>query len=179
MILRQVAGVRAGDRRRALTRRKKNDGPVPLEDQLCYSIYSASMAIQRLYKPMLDELGLTYPQYLVLNILWRDDAVSVGNIAEQLGLESSTLTPVLKRLEAAGHVSRVRNPTNERQVLVRLTSKGTAVRTHAGCLGEALIASSGDTLKHLASLNDDVRSLRDAIYENIGGWNLTHDKKTD
>ena len=91
---------------------KKTSGPVPLNDQLCYAIYSAGMAIQRLYKPMLDELGLTYPQYLVLNVLWQEDEQTVGGIAEKLALESSTLTPLLKRLEAAGLVRRTRNPSS-------------------------------------------------------------------
>ena len=151
----------------------KSGGPVPLEDQLCYSIYSASMAIQRAYKPLLDELGLTYPQYLVLNVLWRDDQQTVGVIADQLGLESSTLTPLLKRLEGAGLVRRTRNPENERQVLVELTEKGRALRTKAGCLGEALLAASGETAQRLADLNAEVRRLRDAIYANIGGWRLS------
>ena len=151
----------------------KNGAPVRLEDQLCYSIYSASMAIQRVYKPLLDELGLTYPQYLVLNVLWHDDQQRVGVIADQLGLESSTLTPLLKRLEAAGLVHRARNPENERQVLVELTEKGRALRTKAGCLGEALLAASGETAERLAALNADVRHLRDAIYASIGGWNLS------
>lgn len=151
----------------------KNGAPVPLEDQLCYSIYSASMAIQRVYKPLLDELGLTYPQYLVLNVLWRDDQQRVGIIADQLGLESSTLTPLLKRLEAAGLVHRARNPEDERQVLVELTEKGRALRTKAGCLGEALLAASGETAQRLAALNADVRRLRDAIYASIGGWSIS------
>lgn len=151
----------------------KSEAPVPLEDQLCYSIYSASLAIQRVYKPLLDELGLTYPQYLVLNVLWRNDQQRVGVIADQLGLESSTLTPLLKRLEAAGLVHRARNPENERQVLVELTEKGSALRTKAGCLGEALLEASGETAERLAALNADVRRLRDAIYASIGGWNLS------
>jgi hypothetical protein len=71
--------------------------PLPLDDQLCYAIYSAGMAIQRVYKPLLDDLGLTYPQYLVLNVLWREDGLTVGGIAQRLALESSTLTPLLKR----------------------------------------------------------------------------------
>jgi DNA-binding MarR family transcriptional regulator len=134
------------------------------------------MAIQRVYKPILDELGLTYPQYLVLNVLWRDDRKSVGSIAEQLGLESSTLTPLLKRLEAADLVDRTRNPENERQVVVGLTEKGHALRSKAGCLGEALLDASGDTPKHLAALNLEIRNLRDAIYSKIGGWNLSADE---
>jgi DNA-binding MarR family transcriptional regulator len=153
----------------------KNGAPIPLEDHLCYSIYSASLAIQRVYKPLLDELGLTYPQYLVLNVLWRDTQQSVGAIADQLGLESSTLTPMLKRLEGAGLVHRARNPENERQVLVELTEKGLSLRKEASCLGEALLAASGETAQRLAALNADVRRLRDAIYAKIGGWSLTGD----
>jgi len=148
-------------------------GPVPLQDQLCYSIYSANMAIQRAYKPLLDELGLTYPQYLVLNVLWSEDRRPVGIIADQLGLESSTLTPLLKRLEEAGLVRRTRNAENERQVLVELTEPGRALRARAGCLGEALLSVSGETASRLAALNTHVRRLRDAIYARIGGWNLS------
>ncbi|MBX9459476.1 MAG: MarR family transcriptional regulator [Rhizobium sp.] len=149
---------------------EKDNSPVPLDDQLCYSIYSASMAIQRVYKPLLDELGLTYPQYLVLNVLWRSDGQTVGGIAEKLALESSTLTPLLKRLEAAGFLSRTRNPDNERQVIVVLTEKGHALRKRAGCLGDALVQTAALTSDGLARLNSDVRRLRDEIYSRTGGW---------
>jgi DNA-binding MarR family transcriptional regulator len=145
--------------------------PVALDDQLCYAIYSAGIAIQRLYKPFLDKLGLTYPQYLVLNVLWRNDEQTVGAIAEKLALESSTLTPLLKRLEAAGLLQRRRNPDNERQVVVALTQQGRALRERAGCLGDALLAASGQTPDDLARLNHDIRHLRDRLYEHIGGWN--------
>ncbi|HQS97248.1 MAG: MarR family transcriptional regulator [Novosphingobium sp. 17-62-19] len=146
--------------------------PVPLDDQLCYAIYSAGMAIQRAYKPLLDSLGLTYPQYLVLNVLWREDAQTVGRIAEQLALESSTLTPLLKRLEAAGMVQRARNPSNERQVVVRLTDIGKAIRSQAGCLGDTLLTASGQSPAALGDLNADIRALRDAVYHHIGGWEI-------
>lgn len=148
------------------------NGPVPLDDQLCYAIYSAGMAIQRLYKPLLDGLGLTYPQYLVLNILWRADAQPVGKLAEQLALESSTLTPLLKRLEAAGLVRRTRNPDDERQVMIALTEQGRALRARASCLGNGLLAASGQTPGDLGRLNRDVRELRDALYRDMGSWNL-------
>ncbi len=149
---------------------KKPDDPLPLDDQLCYAIYSAGMAIQRIYKPLLDDLGLTYPQYLVLNVLWREDKLTVGSIAERLALESSTLTPLLKRLEAAGHLSRTRNPANERQVVVALTDTGRELRSRAGCLADALLSSSGQSPAHLNRINRDVRELRDAIYEHTGIW---------
>lgn len=147
--------------------------PVPLDDQLCYAIYSAGIAVQRAYKPLLDELGLTYPQYLVLNILWREDGQAVGRIADQLALESSTLTPLLKRLEAAGIVRRTRNPENERQVVVALTDSGRALRSKAGCLGDALLEASGQSPAALGDLNKGIRALRDSIYSHVGGWNLT------
>lgn len=147
-------------------------GPMRLEDQLCYSIYSTGMAIQRAYKPLLDQLGLTYPQYLVLNILWREDRQAVGAIAAQLALESSTLTPLLKRLEAAGLVARMRNPANERQVVVGLTSAGSSLRTRAACLSDILLEASGQSLDQLAALNKDVKILRNAIYNQIGGWKI-------
>lgn len=151
----------------------KDTGPVPLEDQLCYAIYSAGIAIQRAYKPLLDALGLTYPQYLVLNILWREDAQTVGRIAESLALESSTLTPLLKRLEAAGLLRRTRNPDNERQVVVALTDAGRALRVRAGCLGDTLLAASEQSPAELGELNHDVRRLRDTIYRQIGGWDIS------
>jgi DNA-binding MarR family transcriptional regulator len=152
---------------------KKPNNPLPLDDQLCYAIYSAGMAIQRVYKPLLDDLGLTYPQYLVLNVLWREDELTVGTIAERLALESSTLTPLLKRLEVAGLVRRTRNPDNERQVVVALTDAGRGLRSRAGCLADALLSSSGQSPAHLNQINRDVRELRDAIYEHTGAWSST------
>ena len=148
----------------------KPNNPIPLESQLCYAIYSAGMAIQRAYKPALDALGLTYPQYLVLNVLWREDDQTVGGIAEKLALESSTLTPLLKRLEAAGLVRRVRNPDDERQVVVALTDQGRALRSRAGCLGDVLLAASGQSPARLGELNRGVRELRDAIYAGADEW---------
>lgn len=139
--------------------------PVGLDDQVCYAIYSAGIAIQRLYKPLLDALGVTYPQYLVLNVLWHEDGLTVGTIAERLALESSTLTPLLKRLEAAGLVDRRRNPGNERQVIVALTRQGRALRQRAGCLGTALLGASGRSPADLARLNRELRALRDRIYD--------------
>lgn len=151
---------------------EKPSHPAPLDDQLCYAIYSAGMAIQRVYKPLLDELGLTYPQYLVLNVLWRDDDLTVGAIADRLALESSTLTPLLKRLETAGLLRRTRNPENERQVVIALTDQGRALQSRAGCLNDALLSISGQPLANLGSLNREVRLLRDTIYKNIGGWDV-------
>lgn len=151
----------------------KPNPPLPLDDQLCYAVYSAGMAIQRVYKPLLDELGLTYPQYLVLNVLWREDKQTVGGVADRLALESSTLTPLLKRLEAAGLVQRTRNPANERQVVISLTDRGRDLRSRAGCLADALLSASGQSPAHLNEITRDVRELRNAIYAHTGEWNST------
>lgn len=151
----------------------KTNPPLPLDEQLCYAIYSAGMAIQRVYKPLLDELGLTYPQYLVLNVLWREDSQTVGGIADRLALESSTLTPLLKRLEVAGLVRRTRNPANERQVVVALTDQGRELRSRAGCLADALLSASGQSPTHLNEITRDVRELRNAIYAHTGSWSST------
>jgi len=137
--------------------------PFPLDQQLCFALYSASMAIGRAYKPMLDALGLTYPQYLVLHALWEQDGRTIGEIADRLGLESSTITPLVKRLESAGLLARARNPDDERQVLVSLTPRGHDIRDRCGCLGEELLARSGMSVEQLSKLNRKVQALRDAV----------------
>jgi len=144
-----------------------------MEDQLCFTVYSTGMAIQRAYKPLLDDLGVTYPQYLVMNVLWREDGRTVGDIADELALEPSTMTPLLKRLEVAGLVRRARNPANERQVVITLTSEGQALRERAGCLGEALLDASGQTMPALSDLNIRLKSLRDAAYESLASRKST------
>jgi DNA-binding MarR family transcriptional regulator len=137
----------------------------PLDSQLCFSLYATSMAVNRTYKPLLDRLGITYPQYLVLLALWEQDPRTVGAIAARLRLESSTVTPLVKRLEAAGLVTRTRNPEDERQVQVRLTERGAALQEECGCLAEALIERSGMAGRRLAALNKDIQALHDALTE--------------
>lgn len=137
--------------------------PLPLDGQLCFSLYSASMAITRVYKPILDRLGITYPQYLVLHALWEQDGRTVGAIGERLALESSTITPLVKRLETAGLVTRRRNPEDERQVQVFLTDKGRAIREECGCLGEAVLEKTDLSLDRLAGLNREAQALRDSL----------------
>jgi DNA-binding MarR family transcriptional regulator len=134
-----------------------------LEDQLCFSLYATSMAINRIYKPLLDELGITYPQYLVLSALWEEDGRTVGAIAERLSLESSTITPLVKRLEVASLVTRARQADDERKVLVSLTDRGRALKQDGRCLGEALFARSGMEPGELMALNREVRRLRAAL----------------
>lgn len=134
-----------------------------LEDQLCFSLYATSMTINRLYKPLLDQLGITYPQYLVLSALWEEDGRTVGAIAERLSLESSTITPLVKRLETASLVTRARQADDERRVLVSLTDRGRALKEESRCLGEALFMRSGMKPAELIALNREVRRLRAAL----------------
>jgi DNA-binding MarR family transcriptional regulator len=136
--------------------------PLRLDDHLCFSLYAASMAVNRIYKPLLDRLGLTYPQYLVLTALSEDDGQTVSGIADRLALDSSTVTPLVKRLEAAKLVTRTRNPKDERQVNVRLTSKGREVRRDAQCLTDQLLRS-GLKPAQLVALNEQVGDLRDRL----------------
>jgi DNA-binding MarR family transcriptional regulator len=135
--------------------------PLPLDRQLGFGLYSAFMAVSRVYKPWLDKLGLTYPQYLVMCVLWEDDDQTIGGIAGRLDLEPSTITPLMKRLEQAGHVVRQRNPADERQVRVRLTDQGRAVRAQTRSLADALYDKSGMTGDEVADLNTRVKTLRD------------------
>jgi DNA-binding MarR family transcriptional regulator len=137
--------------------------PLPLDRQLGYGLYSAFMAVSRTYKPWLDKLGLTYPQYLVLCVLWEGDDQTIGAIAARLDLEPSTITPLMKRLEQAGHVVRQRNPSDERQVKVLLTDQGRALRAQTRTLADALYAKSGMTAHEVADLNRRVSALRDAF----------------
>jgi MarR family transcriptional regulator, organic hydroperoxide resistance regulator len=137
--------------------------PLPLDRQLGFALYSAFMAIGRTYKPWLDKLGLTYPQYLVLCVLWEDDDQTIGAIASRLDLEPSTITPLVKRLEQAGRVVRQRNPADERQVKVRLTDQGHALRAQTRTLTDALYGKSGMTFDETAALNDRIKALRDAF----------------
>ena len=136
---------------------------LPLDSQLCFSLYAASIAVNRTYKPMLDALGLTYPQYLVLSTLWEQDELPVSSIADRLSLESSTITPLVKRLETAGLLTRQRNPKDERQVIVSLTAKGRSLSEKTACLTDALLERSGLTPDQLTKLNGEVRKLRDAL----------------
>ncbi len=137
--------------------------PLPLDEQLCFSLYVASLAINRAYKPALDRLGLTYPQFLVLQAVREADGRTVGAIASRLALEPSTVTPMVKRLAAAGLLDRTRNPDDEREVRVGLTAAGRALWTRTGCLAETMLDRSGMKAGELAALNTRMRALRDAL----------------
>jgi len=132
--------------------------PLSLDDQLCFALYSASMAVGRLYKPLLDEMGITYPQFLVLTALNDAGMLTVGGLAARLALEPSTITPLVKRLEAAGLVERKRGLKDERQVEVSLTQAGADVMARTPCMAQALLARSGFDVAELQALNATVRS---------------------
>lgn len=139
------------------------DPAPPLDSQLCFSLYAASIAVNRTYKPILDGLGLTYPQYLVLSSLWEKEGLAISAIADRLALESSTITPLVKRLESAGFLTRLRNPKDERQVLVSLTAKGRSMKAKTACLTQTLLGRSGLTVDQIVKLNQQVQGLRDAL----------------
>lgn len=139
---------------------------LPLDAQLCFAMYSANIAINRVYRPVLDHLGITYPQYLVLSVLWQQDSQAIGAIADRLSLESSTITPLVKRLEAAGFLQRQRNPEDERQVIVTLSPKGKSLHQDSKCLTETLLERSGLPVADLVRLNTEIRALRDTLVKN-------------
>ncbi|GAA3030111.1 MarR family transcriptional regulator [Streptomyces glomeratus] len=107
------------------------EGSLLLGDQLCFALYAASRALTARYRPLLDELGLTYPQYLVMLVLWEQDSISVRDLGQALQLESSTLSPLLKRLESSGLLRRERRPEDERSVAIRLSDAGARLRDRA------------------------------------------------
>ncbi|KXJ52820.1 MAG: MarR family transcriptional regulator [Thalassospira sp. Nap_22] len=139
------------------------DDLLQLEKFLCFSIYSAGHAFNRVYKPLLDNLGLTYPQYLVMVTLWQEDNQSVRSIGSKLYLESSTLTPLLKRLEANGLVSRKRDPEDERSVRVSLTDAGKELRNKAEEVPPCILEATGLDIETAKRLNRDLRTMRDQM----------------
>lgn len=134
-----------------------------LANQLCFAVYSAAHAFNRLYRQHLDAIGLTYPQYLVLMILWEQDGLMVKELGERLFLDSGTLTPLLKRLEAGGLIDRNRDPTDERQVRVVLTREGAALREKAAAIQHQVFAASGCSSDELAALRGGLLALRDNL----------------
>lgn len=144
--------------------------PLLLDRQLCFAVYSASHAFNRVYKPLLDRLGLTYPQYLVMLALWEQDALTVKAIGDRLQLDSGTLTPLLKRLEAAGLVSRVRSAADERRVHVTLTEAGKALRDAAAQkVPRELSCAIGGSQAESDALRQRLIALRDRLNAAAGG----------
>jgi DNA-binding MarR family transcriptional regulator len=132
---------------------------LPLEDHLCFAVYAAGHAFTTAYKPLLEPLGLTYPQYLVLIVLWERDGRTLKEIGARLHLDSGTLTPLLKRLEAAGFVRRRRDVADERQLRVELTEKGRATQGEAASIRESLQCTLGVSVEALQALQRDLAAL--------------------
>lgn len=143
------------------------DTPSPallrLDNQVCFALYSASLAMTKLYKPLLDTVGLTYPQYLVMLVLWERDGVTVSELGERLFLDSGTLTPLLKRLEAMGHIARIRDAEDERRVRISLTAQGRALRDKAEAIPPCVLEASQCTVPELTALTGQLKTFRDRI----------------
>lgn len=139
-----------------------SDNPT-LQRQVCFALYSASRAATAVYRPMLDELGLTYPQYLVMLVLWEEDGRTVRELGECLALDSGTLSPLLKRLEAHGLIERRRSAEDERRVLVSLTTRGSKLQEQARAVPERLAAAAGLSAAELDSLRETLTKLTAAL----------------
>ena len=136
-----------------------------LADFLCFAVYSANLAYGRAYKPILDELGLTYTQWIIIVALWEQDGQSVKSLGEKLFLESNTLTPILKKLEAEGYLQRRRDPADERQVIVNLTPSGRALREKGG--QKTLLKATGLEPEEFALVQKTVSRVRDNLIRHV------------
>ncbi len=150
------------------------DAPAPadllaLENQFCFALYSASHAVTRTYKPLLDRIGLTYPQYLVMLVLWEQDGILVKDIGARLFLDSGTLTPLLKRLEGNGMVERRRDAHDERQVRISLSAAGRALHGQALEIPQQLLCASGQPARALGRLRAELAAVRDDQFKSIDG----------
>lgn len=143
----------------------KEQDLLALDNQFCFALYSASLALTKSYKPLLDELGLTYPQYLVMLVLWGQDNIFVKDIGAALFLDSGTLTPLLKRLETAGLVERHRDESDERQVRIILTDSGKDLKNAAKKIPLKILCASGQDPKTLKQLRSQLSELRANLTE--------------
>ncbi|MFC0337528.1 transcriptional regulator, MarR family [Kushneria avicenniae] len=137
-----------------------NETMMALESQLCFALYATQLSMSKLYRRLLKRLDLTYPQYLVMQVLWQDDHLTVSSIGEHLSLDSATLTPLLKRLEGAELVRRERAREDERQVEVSLTDKGRALRCQALGLPAQVQQAAGCSAQEMAALRDQLNALK-------------------
>lgn len=138
----------------------ENNNPAPkLEEHLCFSLYACSRAILRVYRPYLNELQLTYPQYLVLVTLWEKQASTIKELGEALDLDTGTLTPMLKRMESAGLITRQRDNKDERVVNIHITPDGMALQERANCIPQSLLQSSGMKEEEIRQLNSAILNL--------------------
>ena len=143
---------------------KRPETAVPaLDDFVCFAVYSLGHAFNKLYQPLLKRLNLTYPQYVTMVALWQRDDLTVTQLGQRLHLDSGTLTPLLKRLEAAGLIIRARDKADERQVRIRLTKAGTALKDKARTISDTVLCATGRTAADLRRLKDDLLELRDHL----------------
>jgi DNA-binding MarR family transcriptional regulator len=143
------------------------DQALMLENQLCFAMYSASLAMTKVYKKMLKSLDITYPQYLVMLVLWERDEVTVSDLGSKLFLDSGTLTPLLKRMEAMQLLHRSRDAADERRVLVRLSEQGRALRLRAAAVPEKLMCAL-PPLEQVVNLREQLKVLRKGLLEEAG-----------
>ncbi len=134
-----------------------------LDGQLCFALYSTSLAMGKLYRKLLRKLGLTYSQYLVMMVLWEQDGLSVSEVGERLFLDSATLTPLLKRMEQAGLLGRQRAAGDERQVIVSLSAQGRELRLQAAELPAAILEATGCRLEQVVAVREQLNVLRDSL----------------
>ncbi len=137
-----------------------------LDNQLCFALYSTSLAMTKLYKPLLEQMGLTYPQYLVMLALWERDGLMVSELGERLFLDSGTLTPLLKRLESAGLIARIRDVQDERRVHIMLSAVGRALKTQAASIPACILKASQCSLPDIVALTQQVQTLRNNLSPN-------------
>ncbi len=138
-----------------------------LDNQFCFALYSASHAMTKTYKPLLDKLGLTYPQYLVMLVLWEQDGILVKDIGARLYLDSGTLTPLLKRLEASGLVARQRDASDERQVRITLTPAAIALKEQARTIPPQILCASGQSVSELGDLKARLAKVRGDLFKSM------------
>ncbi|AXF77673.1 MarR family transcriptional regulator [Erwinia tracheiphila] len=143
--------------------KEAQDPPLLLDKQLCFALYSANLALNKLYRQLLSELDITYPQYLVMLVLWEKDNVTVSQIGGRLFLDSATLTPLLKRLESAGLLHRQRSRKDERQVVITLTAQGQQLRSKATGIPDSIACAAASDVATLQSLKQELESLRDNL----------------
>ena len=145
------------------TTTNSNNAMLKLDNQLCFALYSTSHAMTRFYKPLLNELGVTYPQYLALLVLWEQDGLTVSELGERLFLDSGTLTPLLKRLESLGLVSRLRAVEDQRRVHITLTPAGRTLKAQAARIPGCIVNATQCALPELVALTQQIQVLRQRL----------------
>jgi MarR family transcriptional regulator, organic hydroperoxide resistance regulator len=141
----------------------KPEAMLLLDNQLCFALYSTSLAMTRVYKPLLDEIGLTYPQYLAMLVLWEEDGLMVSELGERLYLDSGTLTPLLKRLETSGLIARIRAVEDERRVHITLTAPGRKLKAKAAKIPGCILSATECSIPELMALTQQVQNLRSRL----------------